>query len=300
VERFLEGIPLVLGYVDVAYEKKRSANLHPPPPFQLKAFRVHACLSHAVKGDVPEPKVTVQPNFEVYVESELYPAGILSRLANLGDLVTEDRVSIVRLRKEKVAAAVAADEKLAVRESLERLSAGSLPANVAAELDAWCHQADTVTLYDGFALLEARDAASVVPSLTEAEISPSLRIIRSPDTAYAHLENAERVPILVTHGKSSFRELPPTATTAFARKTRGKKRPGKATVIIKRKTVVTLSFPSEAVFSAFLRKLVAADCSCVPDKNKRTITLSAGSRAAVSDVVKELRKDYQIRITDVE
>jgi len=65
VERFLEGIPFVLGYVDIAYDETTKSDLH-PALMQLKAFRVKERLAQVCTHRLPEPKVWVQPNFEVY------------------------------------------------------------------------------------------------------------------------------------------------------------------------------------------------------------------------------------------
>ncbi|MEA3345796.1 MAG: hypothetical protein U9Q78_06070 [Chloroflexota bacterium] len=80
VDRFLESVPLTLGYVEVAYDSGPYEGIYPPIG-RLKAFRVNSRLVHAVEGKIPAPKVTIQPNFEIYVELEFYPTQVLSQLA---------------------------------------------------------------------------------------------------------------------------------------------------------------------------------------------------------------------------
>jgi hypothetical protein len=66
IERFLEGLPLLLRYVDVAYADKPSRAIHPLLGL-LKAFRVSDLLRRALEGRIDQPRVTVTPNFEVHV-----------------------------------------------------------------------------------------------------------------------------------------------------------------------------------------------------------------------------------------
>ncbi len=129
VERFLEGIPNLLGYVDVAYAKQRPKGIYPSRGY-LQAFRVSERLQRALEGRIAEPTLRVTPNFEVYVQSELYPARLMRDLAPLCDLVSEDTTTVLRLDRQRVAAACAADSKLDLTRLLESLSAEPLPANV--------------------------------------------------------------------------------------------------------------------------------------------------------------------------
>ncbi len=108
VERFLEDIPLILRYVDVAYGKKEPEGVSPSLG-HLKAYRINERLTRLISGSIAPPKVTVQPNFEVHVESLFYPIGIVSKLRRLSDVISEDNVIILRLRKQKVAAQLATD-----------------------------------------------------------------------------------------------------------------------------------------------------------------------------------------------
>ena len=78
VERFLECIPLVLRYVDVAYAPKPSGAIHPSLGY-LTAFRVSDRLRRALEERIAEPRVTVTPNFDVHVIAESYPASVLAR-----------------------------------------------------------------------------------------------------------------------------------------------------------------------------------------------------------------------------
>ena len=154
VERFLEGIPLLLRYVDVAYAKSRPKGVYPSRGW-LQAFRVSERLRRALASQIPEPKVTVTPDFDVYVQAEFYPAGVLPQLVPLCELVSDDTSIVLKLQKQKVAAACAADPKLDVPVLLRRLSDRDLPANVARELSEWSQHGDKFVLYADACVLEA-------------------------------------------------------------------------------------------------------------------------------------------------
>jgi len=126
VERFLEGLPLVLGYIDVAYsETEYKGRL--PEMNRLLAFRVNDMFLHVMSGDIIEPRVTVQPNFEVHVESELYPVRILAQLTKIADVVTKDRTNILKLRKKNVLTQLSEREDFDVIKLLEKMSGQKLP-----------------------------------------------------------------------------------------------------------------------------------------------------------------------------
>ncbi len=75
VERFIEGIPLLMNFVDVAYDPKPDTGLLPQLGV-LKAFRVNERFLRLMSGQEAAPRVTVQPNFDVVIESDFYPAGL--------------------------------------------------------------------------------------------------------------------------------------------------------------------------------------------------------------------------------
>ena len=128
VERFLEGIPLVLRYVDVAYAREPPRPIYPSMGC-LQAFRVSDRLRRALAGRVDEPRVAVSPNFDVHVIAETYPAGVLAQLAPLCEVVSEGTSSVLKLTKQKVAAARADTPDLDATGLLRVLCGGELPAN---------------------------------------------------------------------------------------------------------------------------------------------------------------------------
>jgi len=72
IERFLEYIPLCMGYVELAYGKKPQADIFPSMG-QVKGFKLTERFIRFVDGAIAEPKVTILPNHEIHIESDSYP-----------------------------------------------------------------------------------------------------------------------------------------------------------------------------------------------------------------------------------
>ena len=174
IERFLEGIPLVLGYTEVAYTRRKTETSIEPSRGLLPAFRITERLRRAVRREIAEPKVTVLPNFEVHVESLFFPARTEAQLRPLGELVQRGIVTVFKLTKPKVAAALAAQADQNAIETLKALSGRELPPNVEHELRDWAGHSEKFILYEGFGVFEGRREATGVGRFVVETISPSL------------------------------------------------------------------------------------------------------------------------------
>jgi len=257
-------------------------------------------LANVMKSTISEPKVWIQPNFEVYIESDLYPAQILSKLAPLTDVVKEDQVIILKLKKEKVAASAARDKAPDIVSLLQSVSSRELPRNVLTELNAWNSHAGMFTLYEGFSLLEEARALPEADEYTLKRISPNIRLIHSADKLFSRLEDAGWVPLSANHQDSALVQLPEGACTVFRRKSAMpiSRSPKKA--ILSRKTNIVHYFPSEELYEIFVRKLIEAKGPFEVNKAGLSIIVSPKSDALIKEIIKELRKDYHISIEDME
>jgi len=298
VERFLEGIPLTLGYVDVAYAKQRRGGY--PSRGMLLAFRVNPRFLHLMEGEFAAPRVTVQPNFEIHVEAEFYPVRVLNQLLPFTKMLTMDRVIMLKLDRQRAAAALAEDDSLDPIATLQRLTARPLPQNVRIELEEWMGHADVFTLYSGFALWEGRKQARMA-GFTVEEISPSLRIVRSPDKLFDHLERAEWAPLCIAHGKNALTLLPAAAKTLFPKQDRRRtaKRKAKKRITLQRETHTTLHLPGVEVLDRLSVLLVEQRCLFTSDKHSLTITYAQRYEDQVKAAIKALRQDYTVRIEDI-
>ncbi|MBT8420824.1 MAG: hypothetical protein KJO08_08200, partial [Gammaproteobacteria bacterium] len=322
VERFLEGAPFNLGYVDVAYRERGARELNPELGM-LRAFRVRPRFLSVAEGRIPQPKVTVQPNFEIHVESEFYAAGLMDTLMPLAEPVTQDTVTILKLEKKQVTTRLAQDDKLDVVALLAALSHNPLPANVVAELDEWSGHAEAFTLYTGFGLLEgkpvtakaSKDASAADAPVTEdaegnrlqvaidkatvERISPSLRIVSRPAKLFARMEKDGQIPLLITHGEAAFSAPPARAVTVFrkaaiARPAKQKRK----SVDLTRETHIVLHFPSADLMEIFREGLSRARCAPEVDRQRRTISFPKSCEGHINDIIGSLKDEYRIRIED--
>jgi len=299
VERFLEGIPLALGYVDLGYGKSEYKE-RKPSLNALKAFKVNECFLRFMEGNIPEPRITVQPNFEIHVESEFYPAGILAVLNPLTDIISENTVTILKLNKRKVTARLANDESLDVVAILRNLSDSNVPQNVLTELEEWVGHSEVFTLYHGFGLFEGNPNLDTTKNFTVKKISSTLRIVKEPKNLFGKLEEAELVPMLVKHSDKAFRSLPDGVKSKFPKKSdilaRRKK---KKTVTLKRKTVITLYFPDKMVFEKCSKALIQKRCDIEMNRENKSISYSGKKQKEINSVLKTLKKEYVINIKDI-
>jgi hypothetical protein len=309
VERFLEGLPLILGYIEVAYSKTEYKG-YLPEINQLQAFRVNDKFLHVMSGKIMEPKVTVQPNFEVHVESELYPVRILAQLTKLGDVVAKDKTSILKLRKKKVLTQLSEKEDLDVIKLLENISDQKLPQNVRIELEEWIGASEAFTLYENVVLLEGDKDLPEIDQFTIKRISPTMRIVHSPDRLFTHLEQKELIPLYIKHRSSALKRLPDGTRTVFHRQGTSVSNEGgtanakaksraKKSVTIKREVQITFHFPVKELMEEFRNGLVAARCPVAADWSKLTLSFASQYEPEVKKVSKALKQDHTIKIEDI-
>lgn len=307
VERYLEGLPLNLGYIDIAYSNKEYRGIKPAMG-QILAFRVNDKFLRIMNGEIKEPRVTVQPNFEIHVESELYPARILSKLTKYTDVVAKDRTSILKLQKKKVLTQLSQNEDIDVIKLLESLSEKELPQNVRMELEEWAGVSEAFTLYENAVLFEGDKELPDIDKFTIESISPAMRIVHSPDRLFAHLEQKELIPLHIKHLSSALSLLPDGAHTVFPKqepgvfrsKSREKaKAKVKKPVSIKRELQITYRFPAKEFMEEFHKGLIAARCPVAVDWSKLTLSFASQYEPEVKKVSNALKTDYTIKIEDI-
>jgi len=304
VERFLEGLPLTLGYVDVAYARRSESSSRPSRGL-LRAFRVNERFLQAMRGAIARPRVIVQPNFEIYIESAFYPASLVNRLAPLTDVIREDTTTILKLHRQKVAAQLAENAGLDVIALLKNLSGQELPQNVSVELQDWAGQADVFTLYAGFGLVESAEPVDgrLVDPVTVERIGDSLRLVRDPGALFSRLMESGAVALRIRHADAALQPLPDKARTVFPRAiaaAQAQKAKTKRAVTLKRQTLVALHFPDDDLFDVFRQALFEARCVLDVDKEKRVLTLSGKDDAHLKAIIKRLSGEYAIRLEDLE
>lgn len=300
VERFLEGIPLVLRYVDVAYARNLPSAIHPALGC-LQAFRVRDLLRHALEGRIEEPRVTVTPNFDVHVIAETYPAGILTRLAPLCELVSEGTSLVLKLTKQKVAAARAVSPDLDAAGLLQALSGVELPANIAHELSAWSEHGEKFALYVNCSVLETEENLPAADPFTVERVAAGIRLVRSPDKLFDELERRELMPVRIKHGDQAFAPLPRSAWTRFPKESAGREKPRepKPRVTLTRITRVQLVCPDRALLDKLHHLLLECQCPAEIDRPNLTLTYSKQYDPAVANAIRRLKTEYRLEIDDI-
>jgi hypothetical protein len=300
VERFLEGVPLVLRYVDVAYARKPPTAIYPALGC-LQAFRVSDRLRRALEGRIAEPQVRVTPNFDVHVIAEAYPAGVLDRLAPLCETVSQGTSIVLKLTKQKVASARAVSPDLDAAAVLRALCGGELPANVVHELSAWSEHGEKFALYENCAVLEADEDLPAADPFTVERVAAGIRLVRSPDKLFDELERHELMPVRIKHGDQAFAPLPKGATTRFPTGSAGREKPRepKPRVALTRITRVQLVCPDRELLDRLHRLLLECQCPAEIDRPNLTLSYSKQYESAVVDAIRQLKTEYRIEIEDI-
>ena len=302
VERFLENIPLLMRFVDVAYDPAPYVG---PLPSRgtLKAFRVNERFLRLMRGEVSQPKVTVQPNFDVIVESDFYPAKIVRQIAALGEQVSSPNsghgayVGIFQLNKAAVAAEHARQPDLDVLALLRELTGRDLPPNVQIELEEWAGHADQFTLYEGFALLENVELALCAEKFIAERISPTLSLARSPEALYTTLETDGRVPLRVQHPSGGFAPIAESAVSVFPKESAQVEAPKTARQVkVSRLVVVSYKFPDEESFTSTQKMLAELRCPFQSDPKTRIISLQQKEQGKFDEALEKLRDRLIIEI----
>jgi hypothetical protein len=300
VERFLEGVPLLLRYVDVAYARKPPGPIYPSLGC-LQAFRVSDRLCRALEGQIDEPRVTVSPNFDVHVFAELYPAGALAQLAPLCEMVSQDTSIVLKLTKQKVAAARAASPDLDATGVLRTLVGGELPANIVHELSAWSAHGERFVLYVNCSVLETDQELPAADPFTVERVAAGIRLVRSPDKLFNELERRELMPMRIKHGDQAFAPVPKSARTRFPKGSadQAKPREPKPRVTLTRMTRVQLVIPDRELLDKLHGLLLECQCPTEIDRPNLTLSYSKHYESAVANAIRQLKTEYRLEIEDI-
>ena len=292
VERFLEGIPLTPGYVDVAYSDEKDTVY--PSIDKLQAFRITDRGAMALNQAIKEADITLLPNYEMHIDSLFYPARRLNRLLGLCDVVQEDTHTVLKLAKNKVIEQHAADTGLNVIDLFKELGIHAIPTNVKQELGAWAGHADNFVVYQGFGLLEGKMDQGTADRFAAVSIAADTHIVREPKKLYDHLEQAQKVPAYVKHSDWAFKSLGDTVQSKFAAQKRAKKKgPRKKRRFTLTRTVhLILEFPDKAMFEAFTIALLDKGYALDTNKQARTVSYSQKDETIIKDVLNSLKKNF--------
>ncbi|HEY3999684.1 MAG TPA: hypothetical protein VGO93_12500 [Candidatus Xenobia bacterium] len=293
IERFLEGFPLVLGYVDVAYGDALSPEGTEPSWGRLRAFRVRPVLRQVLHRTLPPPRVSVQPDFEVHVEASLAPVGLVHSLSFLGEVVAEDTVSIVRLRRDKVAKWATENPPASLIPWLEKLADRPLPPNVHTELEDWLGQADVFTLYTSHGVVEGEVPTRLFEGHAPIGIGPGVHVVEKPGDLHGALEAAGLVPVHLRHPDTSVATAPRGTTTRFPKEqSKPAKNPARPSVAVQRETTVRLRLSDTSCRDKLVARLVEVRCPFQRDGD--ALVYSGRHAAAVDKLLESFKSEYRM------
>lgn len=301
IERFLESVPYLLGYVDVGYARKKPSTR--PTLGGIPAFRVSPLLQRALNGRIAEPNVRITPSFEIYVQCEVHPARVRYQLDQIAELVSADATVVYRLTKQKVAAAQAADPNLDVVKLLESMSSIPLSDNVRREVTNWSQHSEKFVLYTGVSLLETEPEVKIPQSFIVETIRPGISVVHSPDELLEQLEQQERMPIEITHREMEFATMPEGATSLFSGKRRKSPKSlsaasEKPQVTLMRVKHVELLCPDQDFLKRLRTILLGAGCPVECDSKNLSLVYSVRYEADVAQAIRTLKNDYRVSIED--
>ncbi len=294
IERFLEYIPLIMGFVDVAYDKDFSTKKYPLTN-KLKAFKINQSLKNYYNKNY-NIKITLQPNFDLIIESSVYPMSIANKFIYLCNIVTEQPHLVLHLDKKKIIKGHADNEKLNIVKELEQVVSNIIPNNVKVELNEWIKQTEKFVLYSGFNLFENNDKNSNKTDLKYA-IDKNLSLIKNATTLYNNLLKTGKAPISISHSDDKFKTLPKVAKTVFVKVARTTKKASiKEKVGISADTYVFYKINNKVFYKELLLKCVNDKLIENYDDAKLTISFNKKLEKRVDAIVKQLKTKYTVSI----
>ncbi len=297
IERFLEHIPLAMGYVELAYAPGYKQKIYPSIG-HLVNFRTTPAFYRFMHEGLSEPKVTVLSNFEVQVQADVYPASVVRKLSPIAVLQKTDRACVFILNRVKAIAACADDNRLDIIALLRSISSKDIPANIEHELRGWIRKSESFVLYTGFGLLECDGDLPEAEPFTVEKLSTRMRIVRSPDKLLNKLDAAGRVPLLISHASESFCIPPSEVRTQFPKAKKRTSDASKETITLTVSEVVSykLAGCGDSVWKEFIKEFKYAGCKVKADKIRRELTFDIRQRAPAERAIKSLKGQFEIDV----
>ncbi|MCP3927740.1 MAG: hypothetical protein GY705_01410, partial [Bacteroidetes bacterium] len=299
IERFLEDYIFSLGYADLAYSKEPYKG-NGPEMGTLQAFRLSPTFIQVLNNQPIPVKVSVQPNFEIYIDAPAYPIATLRALKPFTNVVKEDRQIILKLEKQHVLSYLIENPDFNINGFLNALSDTPIPQNIITEIREWSERTDVFTLYEQFGIYESRKKQAAADIHTELNITPSICLVNRPIVLYDKLRKQRAIPLCVVHPDKNFQLLPQKAKTVFlTRKVVKWKKVVKKKVQIERKELVTYTVSNQALYDALLLAVLKARFSVEADKKKRSLTFLKREEAQIKTLLNDMKDNYQIKIKKI-
>jgi hypothetical protein len=306
IERFLEYIPFLMGYVDLAYDpdiekttQRFSSDNQQILRDVVKAFRINPLLKQSLENLLPSPTVTVQPNFEVVIESPIYPATFIKTLSDFGKVTHQDKTTTVLLDKQSIAAAVANDESLDIIQILTAHSERALPQNIIIELKEWAQHADVFTVYEGVQLVEDQIGLDTVRNHAMYTIQDGLYLISDTVPITQHLQQQDQIVIHSDHLFEELTILPKGTISQFPSQDNQEEEKIAENIIVQQEHYITLHFPRRDVLDMIRQGLLDKRCPVTFNADANTLTFSRRFQTQLENVIQSLTDTYIIHIQEM-
>jgi hypothetical protein len=304
LQYFLQEIPMLCGFVDLALAKEGKQNLWPPLA-SVHAVRCSRRLQQTIKGDrtLNDVAVTVLPNFDVVVEAPTWPDRELDQLMPYCIMVKEDSLChLLRLDRKQVLSTVAAVSNAPpLKQRLEQLVTKPLPANVATEIDAWCGHAQKLTIFEDVALVELRGGE---PNQVRQELgalvldaqSENFVVTKDEEKTISVLEQRQRVPRVVQHAPDRFGDCDGVFAKRATRTKVSPKAPTRKKVQLERADLVGYTSTSTEFLNALEKAIGDKGCECWHFKQDGLLVVDAAELPEVRTILKRLGEQYDVEL----
>lgn len=307
LQYFLQQIPYLCGFVDLGLAKlPAKAQYGMPLKDRVRAFRLAPKLGQLLGADkaMNRVSVTVLPDFEVIVEAPSWPDRERDRLAPWCVLLKEEGPTHhLRIdQKQVVTWAAAQRDGASVALQLEQLSGRSLPANVAAELDAWCGHAEKLTVMENVAVVEVRapvaEAEAVrgeLGKLVVATAGGGFLITTDQDRTVAVLEQRQRVPRVIAHAAGHFGACDgPLGAPARSSRRASPTAPSKRRASLALEDLVGCSTDDPKLLAALREALEGAGCWSSGTRDDKVMVVRATDLPQVRAALRKLADRFDV------
>lgn len=302
LQYFLQEVPFLCGFVDLALAPA-SKNKLSPPLESLRAVRLAPRLRQVLRSEASLEKVsvTVPPNFDVLVEAPSWPDRELDLLAPWCVTVKEDGPTLLlRLDKKRVLASAATQSDAPpVTSVLQGIVTKPLPSNVTSELEAWCGHAQKLSVFENVLLVELRgpDPSAVRGELGKLVIDDrpeKFLIARDPERAIAVLEQRQRVPRVIQHAADRFGPCDGPLGGSVRHPKSVPKVPMRKRVRLASEDLVGFRADDADFLPALYKAILAAGHACRWLKQEGLVVISASALPQVRAILKRLGDRFEI------
>lgn len=296
IERFLEFIPFLLGYIELAYNSG-DLKKHRPTIGRLGAFRITPRFFNLINKNIQEPKIVVQPNFEISIESDIYPVSIMSQLESIGHLIKKDILSQIKLDKNKVIQKVAKEQDFDPIKYLSSIISSILPTNVQTELEEWCIHSDAFILYNNAGILESSFKFPNTEKFITQQINKKFDIVKDSQGLIDELEYNQTIPIKkIKHKDNKFLELSGEYNSIIAKSTKLNKKASDnlEKINLDRFNLIKLVFVHDKDFALLSNLLLEKGCMINTIDTEKAIIIDQINDTLLKEVLKDVSKRYKL------